>query len=143
MESQQKGFDLVVTHRDEKTGQITRTEPYILRVIGEVGSNEKSRLWERPAGSGNLFDKKGNPVGRWVYEEKSVKGKKVRTGKFVPDVEHVEFVPPQTEDQKLRYEMTENKAKIAELERELAAIKAEKEKKSAPAQPAQKKDQGA
>lgn len=143
MESQQKGFDLTVTHRDEKTGQVIRTEPYILRVIGEVGSNEKTRLWERPAGSGNLFDKKGNAVGRWVYEDKIVKGKKVRTGKFEPDVEHVEFVAPQTEDQKLRQQLTEDKAKIAELERELAAVRMEKEKKSAPIQPTQKKDQGA
>jgi hypothetical protein len=143
-EEQPKEFDLKVTYRDEKTGLITKRDPYILRVVGEQGSNVKSRLWERPAGSGNLFDKHMNPVGRWVYEEKTVRGKVVRVGKFVEGAEHIKYVPPMTEDQKLAQELLSKDAKIAELEREMAAIKAEETKKKqvAPVQQ-QKKDQGA
>jgi len=127
-----KGFDTTVTHRDPKTGRITHTTPYILRVCGEPGSSEKARYWERPAGSGNLFDKHNNPIGRWVYEEKNVKGKMVKIGKYDPNAKHVEWVPPQTEDQKIA---SENAA----LKAELAALKAEKEKQ-APAKVAAKKE---
>lgn len=125
-----KGFDLVVTHRDPKTGLVVRENPYILRVIGETGSSEKQRLWERPKGSGNLFDKHNNPVGRWVYEDKIVKGKKIRVGSYDEKAEHVAFTPPPTKDQLLAQGISERDVKIAELERELNAIKAENEKKT-------------
>lgn len=141
-EKPETGFSTLVTHRDDKTGLVTHTDPYIRRVIGEVGSNERQTLWERPAGSGNLFNKAGNPIGRWVYEEKIVKGKAVKVGSYVPDAEHIAYVAPLTADQKLRQEMTADKVRMAELERELAQIKAEKEKKSASA-PTPKKEQGA
>lgn len=123
-----KGFDLMVTHRDERTGMVTHTTPYILRVCGEPGSSEKSRYWERPAGSGNLFDKQNNPVGRWVYTEEIVKGKKIRTGKHAPDEKHIAFTPPKTQDQMLREEASQAQVRIAELEKELASIQAEKNK---------------
>jgi len=141
-EAPKKGFSLKVTHRDEQTGLVTHKDPYILRIIGEKDSNEKQRLWERPAGSGNLWDKQNNPVGRWVYEEKTVKGKKVKVGSHDPDAAHIAYVAPLTGDQKLRQEMSQDKVKLAELERELASIKAEKDKKAAPAA-TPKKDQGA
>lgn len=127
------GFNLQVTYRDDKTGQVTHTDPYTLRVSGEQGSNERVRLWERPKGSGNLFDKKGNPAGRWVYEKVSEKGKTFMKGKHDPTAEHIEFTPPLTQDQLLAKELTDSKVKIAELEREMASIKAEREKKDAPA----------
>lgn len=125
-----KGFDIKVTHRDEQTGLITHTDPYILRLVGETGSSEKQRLWERPAGSGNLFNKNNEPIGRWVYEDKVIKGKKVRVGHYDEKAEHIAFTPPPTKDQLLAKELSEERVRVQELERELAAIKAEKEKKN-------------
>ena len=138
-----EGFDLRVTHRDPKTGLVTHTDPYILRVIGDGDNGGRSRLWERPAGSGNCWDKQGNPIGRWVYEEKEINGKKIRTGHYDPKAEHVHWEKPLTEDQKLAKEVLTKDAKIVELERELAAIKAESEKKSAPPQAQASKKPGA
>lgn len=131
-----KGFNLVVTHRDEKTGLVTRRDPYTLRVVASPDGG-KTRYWERPAGSGNLFNKNNEPIGRWVIDEKT------KRGKFVASEKHVEFTPPPTEDQILRQQMTQDKARIAELEKELTALRIEKEKKTAPAQAEAKKTQGA
>lgn len=133
MTPEKKGFDLTVTHRDEKTGLITHTTPYVLRVCGEQGSDQKARYWERPKGSGNLFDKHNNPIGRWITEEKVIKGKRVNAGKYDPDAAHIEWHPPMTVDQIIAQEN-------AALKAELASLKAETEKKSAQAQ---KKTQGA
>jgi hypothetical protein len=117
--AEDEGFSLRVTYRDEKSGQVTHKDPYILRVLGE----ERRKVWERPVGSGNLWNKKGEAIGRWVVDPKTKKGK------FVEGAKHVEFVPPMTEDQKLAKSLIEKDVKIAELEKELALIKAEKEKK--------------
>ena len=139
MDMEQKPkFDLVVTHRDPKSGMITHTTPYILRRVGEVGSSEKTDLWERPSGSGNLFDAEMNPVGRWVYEEQKIKGKVVKVGHHEPDAEHIAFVPPLTADEKLRQEVAATQVELAETKRELAAIKAEREKASTSAKVATK-----
>lgn len=116
-----KGFDLTVTHRDPKTGVIVRRDPYILRVTA-AAEGGKSRLYERPAGSGNLWDRKGEPIGRWVIDEKT------KRGKFVAGAPHIEFIPPKTADQKLAQSVSEKDVKIAELEKELAAIRVEKDK---------------
>lgn len=132
MEAEKPKFDLTVTHRDPKSGVVTHTTPYILRRCGEAGSSEKTDLWERPSGSGNLFDKEMNPVGRWIYEEKKIKGKVVKVGHHDPEAEHIVFVPPMTADEKLRHEMAETQVKLAEAQKELAAIKAEREKASTP-----------
>lgn len=142
MEQEKPKFDLVVTHRDPKSGLVTKTTPYILRVCGETGSSEKTQMWERPAGSGNLFDKEMNPVGRWVYEEQKVKGKMVRVGHHEPEAEHIVFVPPMTADEKLRHEMAETQVKLAEAQKELASIKAEREKALAPVKNAKTKEPG-
>lgn len=131
-ETKPKGFDLTVHHRDPKTGALVNVTPYILRVCGETGSSEKTYLWERPKGSGNLFDKQGNPVGRWVMEEQDVKGKKIKVGKHDPKAEHIAFTPPPTKDQQLAASIAQKDVRIAELERELKAIQAE----SAPKAPA-------
>lgn len=128
-----KGFDLRVTHRDEKTGLITHTTPYTLRVIGNGSGGGTTKLWERPSGSGNLWNKKGDPIGRWVKDEKGV-------GRWDKEAKHIDFTPPETKDQKLAREVAAKDVKIAEMERELAAIRAEQEKS---AKPATKKEQGA
>lgn len=128
-----QGFDLKVTHRDEKSGAVVETNPYVLRVCGTTGSSEKTRYWERPAGSGNLFDKKGQPCGRWDST-------KPEGQRYIKGAAHVEWTPPETKDQKIIRSLSEKDLRIAELEKELAAINAEKAAK-APA-PAQKKVQG-
>ncbi len=124
-----KKFDLIVHHRDPVTGLVVKTDPYILRVVGEPGSHEKSSYFERPAGSGNLFTKENLPCGRWVYEEKTVKGRKLKVGKYEPEAAHVEFVRPLTQDQKLAQSLIESDRRNAALEAELAALRAESEKK--------------
>lgn len=112
------GFDpRKVTIRDPKTGLIVKTNPYTLRIVGLDGGG-KSRLLEMPKGSGNIFNMKMEPIGRW------------EKGEFVEGKEHIEFTPPETDDQKLAREVVESKSKIAELERELAQIRAESERKN-------------
>lgn len=118
---QDKAFDLMVTHRDPKTGLITRQDPYVL-VVGAAAEGGKNRMWERPKGSGNIFNKKGEAIGRFVRDEK---GKK----KFVADAAHVAYTPPETEDQKLARSVVEKDDRIAQLEKELAGIKADSKKK--------------
>lgn len=135
LEQPKQKFDLVVTKRHPRTGEIISHSPYILRVVGEIGSSEKMRLWERPAGSGNLFDKDNNPIGRWVTEEKVVRGKTVKEGKFVEGAAHIEWTPPMTKDQKIAKEN-------ATLKAEIAALKAERGAKSETTATT-KKDKGA
>lgn len=133
---------LKVTYRNMKTGMVEKTDPYILRIVGE----ERTQLWERPAGSGNLFDrpKDGVAIGRWIYEEKMVKGRKIKTGHYDEKAEHVKWNPPLSDDQKLARSVAEKDAQIEALRKELDGIKAEKaEKEKAPAQQTQKKNQGA
>lgn len=109
------GFDLIVTHRDEKTGAVIRKDPYILRVCGKPGTDARERYWERPAGSGNLWDKKGQPAGRW---DKS----KPEGERFIKGAQHTAWEAPLTQDQKIAKEN-------AALKAELAALKAEQDKK--------------
>lgn len=116
-----KGFDLTVTHRDQKSGAVTHTTPYTLRVVAAADGGRTS-IWERPANSGNIFDKKGVPSGRWVKDKN---GK----GKYDPEAAHIAYVPPETNDQKLAREMVEKDARIAALEKELAEISAANEPK--------------
>jgi uncharacterized small protein (DUF1192 family) len=120
-QTQPQGFNLVVTYRDEKTGLVTHTDPYTLRVLPGPGGG-KARYWERPAGSGNLFDKKGQPAGRWDRT-------KPEGQRFDAKAAHVAFARPETEDAKLARSVIEKDAHIAELKRELEAIRAEREDK--------------
>jgi hypothetical protein len=136
IETPRQKFDLMVTHRHPKTGQIIKHDPYILRVCGEIGSSEKSQYWERPAGSGNLYDAQMNPVGRWEYEDKVIKGKAVKVGKLVEGAAHIAWAPPETQDQKISREN-------AALKAEIAALKAEQAKAAAPAKTEKKQDKGA
>lgn len=112
-----KGFDLKVTHRDEKTDEITHKTPYTLWVI------DRRKLWERPVGSGNIWDKKGNAIGRLVVDPKT------RKAEFKEGVEHMAFVAPETEDQKLARSLIDKDRQIKALEAELMSMKAETKKK--------------
>lgn len=115
-----QGFDLRVTYRDEKTGLVTHTDPYILRVIAAPDGG-RTRLFERPSGSGNLWNKRGEPVGRWIVDPKT------KQGTFKEGEPHVAWQRPETDDERLVRSVIERDAKIAELERELAAIQGEKQ----------------
>lgn len=124
-EKKDEGFSLIVQHRDPKTGAIVREDPYILRRVSNGAAGGVSSYWERPAGSGNLFNKRNQPIGRW--DKTQPEGKR-----FIKDAPHIAWEPPLTEDQKVSKEN-------AALKAELAALKAEQAKKAQP----QKKDQGA
>ncbi len=131
-ENVKKGFDKTVTHRDEATGLITHTNPYTL-IVSKAEDGGKVRKWERPPGSGNLFDNKNREIGRMVTTEvvNDKTGKKTVSKKYDPDAEHIAFVVPETSDKKLAREVLEKDAKINELEKQLAGIKAEDKKKKA------------
>lgn len=116
----EKGFDLVVTRRHPKTGLIVSSDPYTLRTV--KSGDGKMFLYERPAGSGNLWNKQGEAVGRW--DKTKPEGER-----FMDKAAHVAWVPPETADQKLARSVVEKDAKIAELEKEMAAIRAEAKKK--------------
>ena len=124
------GFNKQVTYRDEQSGVITHVDPYILRVT-QNSDGGKTRTWERPAGSGNLFDNKGNAIGRLVSSEKidDKSGKKIVVKKYDASAEHVSFAAPLTSDQKLARAVVEKDARISELEKQIAGIKAESDKK--------------
>lgn len=121
-QQQEKKFNIQVTYRDERTGRVIKTDPYICRVI-QTADGGKGKVWERPAGSGNLFNSKNEPIGRWVVDPKTKKGK------HDPDAQHVKFTAPETADQKLARSLNEKDARIAELEKEMASIKSENKKK--------------
>lgn len=122
-----------VTYRNPKTGLVERQEPYIMRTVGSPNSRDRVNYLEFPAGSGNLWSKDWKPIGRW--DKDAPEGKR-----FKKDEPHVEWKAPETQDQKLAREMAADKLKIAELEKELASIQAEKDAK---AKPPMKKDSGA
>lgn len=124
---------LVVSYRNPKTKLIERKDPYTLRVVAQ--GSDRLQLWERPAGSGNLFDKpnlkEANPMGRWVYIEKEKNGKKCREGSWDAEAPHIAWNPPESADQKIARESMIKDAKIAALEKELAAVKAEQDAEEA------------
>lgn len=116
-----KGFDLTVTHRDSKTGLVIKNDPYTLHVVGN-SDGSKSQYFERPKGSGNVWNKQsGEPDGRWI------------NGKYDAKAEHVAWIPPETSDAKVAREYMEAKAQLSAARAELEAIKAENAKKAASA----------
>jgi hypothetical protein len=122
-----------VTHRNPRTGLVEKQTPYILRTVGSKNNRDRVNYVEYPAGSGNLWDRNWKAIGRWDASAKEGE-------RFKKDEPHAAWAPPVTEDQKLAKEMAGKDVRIAELEKELANIQAEKEAK---AKPAQKKEAGA
>lgn len=111
---QEKKFDLMVTHRDPLTGQITKRDPYVMYVM-KSAEGGKMRLYERPKGSGNLWNSKGEPIGRWDKSKKEGE-------QFIKGAKHIDWVQPLTKDQQIAKEN-------AALKAEIAAMKAESDKK--------------
>ncbi len=114
---------LKVTYHDHRTGLVIKKDPYTMRVVGDGGN--RTQYFERPKGSGNLFNFNGEPVGRWD-------SRKAEGERFMAGAEHIEFVRPETDDEKLARSLITKDVKIRELEAELRAIKAESAKKAAP-----------
>lgn len=127
-------FDFQVTHRDTKTGQIVKQNAYTQKVV-KTEDGGKTSVMERPVGSGNLWNKKNEAVGRWVF-----KNEKDKQGFWDKDAKHVEFVVPDTQDQKLQKSLIEKDIKLQAALKELEAIKAEKEAKNKPAVTAKVKE---
>ncbi len=101
-------FDRRVQIRDESTGRLVKKQHYANHKFGNIS------LLERPVGSGNMFDEHGNPVGRWKHTEEG------KWAKF--EEAHVEVA--QFEEVRSVEELA---GRNAQLEAELAALKAEKE----------------
>jgi len=126
---EKKTFDLVVHRRDAKTGRVTSTNPYRLHVIDAV------EYFERPKGSGNLWFRNNEAAGRLV------------NGKLAKDAEHVEWVKPLTEDEKLARDLASKDMELSSLKAELNDIKrakkfAVKEEKGSPSKAWSDKDTG-
>lgn len=103
-------FDNRVQIYNEKTGKMVRYQPYAYHVFGE----DKVELFERPVGSGNMFDKMGRNIGSWKKDEDG-------NWKKCSDA-HL--------DVKLDLPVTKEDALMAKnetLEAELKSIRAEKE----------------
>lgn len=129
---EEKTWPPKVTYRHPKSGQVIKQDPYVLRTVGNPNNNDRVQYLEYPAGSGNLWDAKWQAVGRWDAE-------KSEGQRFLRGEPHIEWKKPESSDDVLAREVATKDVKIAELQRELEAIKMEREaKKVAP-----KKDQGA
>lgn len=85
-------FDLKVHHRDSKTGRLVKTTPYTLRI------DKGKKTYERPTGSGNMWDAAGVPIG-----------------------DHVEIKDELTEKQEFAAALVANESKISGLNEQLAA----------------------
>lgn len=121
-EAEAQGFDLKVHHRDKRSGQVTHVNPYKLRIVGE----DRLKLYERPVGSGNLWNGQNKAVGRWIVEDKN--GEKIE--KYDPKAKHIEYTPPMTQDQVLARQVAEREVENATLRAELEAMKLEMQKKA-------------
>lgn len=112
-----KTFSLKVHHRDRR-GVLLNKQPYTMFVKGGV------QYFERPVNSGNIFFENMDPAGR---VERHVDKKGVITAKFDFEAEHKEYIPPVTGAEKIAMELEQSKAKNEALERELLAIKKERD----------------
>lgn len=106
----------IVHFVNPKTKELFAIKHYRLHVI------DGKRYFEYPKGSKNLWFENRHPAGRLEVKELPRGGKE-----FIAHVEqeHVEWVPPKTQDQLLAERYTEMENRNKKLEQELAAIKAE------------------
>jgi uncharacterized small protein (DUF1192 family) len=125
-------FDLI-THHWNRQGQLTRTNLYIMYII------EGNKYFERPVNSGNLWHENNQPAGRVekTFGPNGVVAKK----SFDYKAPHKAYTPKLEGNDALKYQVEQERDRIAELERELAAIKAERSGKPTSAPATQKKSE--
>lgn len=111
-------FDLR-THETDARGRVKGTKLYRLH------SKDGVQLFERPVDSGNLFYENNEEAGR-VTVVKDKRGRIVGK-KFDLDAKHVAFKTPMNEAEEMERKLDEANARAAAAEKELAAIRAEKE----------------
>jgi hypothetical protein len=120
-------FDIKVTHYD-RSGAVVKQDPYTL-IVAAAHEGGKTRLWERPKNSGNIFDRHGKPCGRIIRNPETGKSK------YVKGEPHV-FVPPVVSKEEQLLKQTSDQAlRIKALEAELAAVRYEAEPKRAELKP--------
>lgn len=107
-------FDSRVKIVNEKTGKILAYQPYVMHTFGEANVV----IYERPPGSGNMFNAQGESIGRYEFKKDSGG----TWSKFSDD--HIATKPhPIDEKEALR-------ERLETTEAELAALKAERDDKS-------------
>lgn len=111
-------FDLR-THAWNAQGHLVNTNHYRLFIIDGIS------YYERPVNSGNLWFENNQPAGRMKFT--FGKNGAIASKELLPDAPHVEWTAPLEGDAALHYELEQLRAKNAAIERELAAVKAERE----------------
>ena len=102
-------FDNRVKIFNEKTGQILAYQPYAMHIFGD----SKEQIFERPMGSGNMYNAKGESIGRWEQDKKTGHWKKFAD-------EHIPTKPiPVNVEERLSEELDAANAEIAQLKSEL------------------------
>lgn len=115
IQAPEREFDKIVQVRD-KHGNLVSENHYAYHII------DGSPYFERPIGSGNLFYPNGDPAGRMKKREVILEG---------PESAHLEYVAPLTGAAKAEQDLNVERAKNAELIRELEALKLEAAKEAA------------
>lgn len=111
-------FDLQV-HAWDGQGKMIKANHYRQHIIGAT------TYYERPVNSGNLWFENNQPAGRMEYtfgEDGKIASKELHKG-----APHKDWTRPLSGTEKVHFELEQQKAKNAQLEAEIAAIKAEKE----------------
>lgn len=108
-------FDLR-THYWDATGKLTKKDLYTCYVRNGIS------CYERPLNSGNLWYDNNQPAGR-IELGKDPAGKTIKI--FNHEAEHIAYVAPSSASE-LEVALHAERAKAAELEAELASIRAER-----------------
>jgi len=106
------------THIFDSQGRLIKKNLYIESV------QQGNRYLERPVNSGNLWTEGNQPAGR--VEKTFGKSGAVTSKKFDHAAPHIEYTPELTGDEKIMYQLEQERSARIELERELAAIRAER-----------------
>lgn len=108
-------FDLM-THHWNGQGEISRTNLYTCHVV------DGNKYFERPINSGNLWFENNQPAGRVLYKNgvKSIDA----------TAEHISYTAPLEGAEKLHFELENTRTELEAAREELAAIKAEAEKRA-------------
>lgn len=112
--SEAQGFDLRTEIRDPKTGKLISYQPYRLMVSPE------GEFFERPPGSGKLYDRSGTLIRDREAEQAEAARKKAEADKVAAeakakaDAEALAQAEAKAEAEKLAAEAQANAAKVVE-----------------------------